>query len=36
MADEIDEATRLEVEAQDTCDPEDVAVPFDPEEVEDA
>lgn len=27
---------RLEVEAQDTCDPEDVATPFDPEEVEDA
>lgn len=27
---------RLEVEAQDTCDPEDVAEPFDPEEVEDA
>ena len=27
---------RLEVEAQDTCDPEDVAVPFDPEEVKDA
>lgn len=27
---------RLEVEAQDTRDPEDVAVPFDPEEVEDA
>ena len=26
----------LEVEAQDTCDPEDVAAPFDPEEVEDA
>ena len=27
---------RLEVEAQDTCDPEDVAAPFDPEEAEDA
>lgn len=27
---------KLEVEAQDTCDPEDVATPFDPEEVEDA
>ena len=27
---------RLEVEAQDTGDPEDVAAPFDPEEVEDA
>lgn len=27
---------RLEVEGQDTCDPEDVAAPFDPEEVEDA
>lgn len=27
---------RLEVEEQDTCDPEDVAAPFDPEEVEDA
>jgi hypothetical protein len=26
---------RLEVEAQDTCDPEDVATPFDPEEVAD-
>ena len=26
---------RLEVEAQDTCDPDDVATPFDPEEVED-
>lgn len=27
---------RLEVEAQDTYDPDDVATPFDPEEVEDA
>ena len=27
---------RLEVEAQDTCDPEDVAAPFDPEEMENA
>lgn len=27
---------RMEVEAQDTCDPDDVATPFDPEEVEDA
>lgn len=27
---------RLEVEAQDTCDPDDVATPFDTEEVEDA
>lgn len=27
---------RLEVEAQDTCDPEDVATPFDPEEVDNA
>ena len=27
---------RLDVEAQDTCDPDDVATPFDPEEVEDA
>lgn len=27
---------RMEVEAQDTCDPDDVAAPFDPEEVEDA
>lgn len=26
----------LEVEAQDTCDPDDVATPFDPEEVDDA
>lgn len=26
---------RIEVEAQDTCDPEDVAAPFDPEGVED-
>lgn len=25
---------RIEVEAQDTCDPEDVATPFDPTEVE--
>ena len=27
---------RMEVEAQDTCDPDDVAAPFDPEEVDDA
>lgn len=27
---------RTDVEAQDACDPEDVAQPFDPTEVEDA
>lgn len=31
MADEIDEATRAEVEAQDGQDPEDVAPTFDPD-----
>ncbi len=31
MADEIDEATRAEVEAQDGQDPEDVVPTFDPD-----
>lgn len=31
----MEDRERLEVEAQDTCDPEDVAATFDPTEVQD-